>query len=436
MRYPTNGEAGQVHASLELNPFDIAQQQLALAVDMMGLDEATHEMLRWPMREFHVRFPVRMDDGSTTIYEGFRIQYNDARGPTKGGIRFHPAETVDTIRALAAWMTWRCAVVDIPVGGAMGGVICNPKELSPGELERLSRGYIRALGHYMGPATDVPAPEVYTTPQIMSWMMDEYSHMVGHNVPGVVTGKPVPLGGSEGREDAGAKGGMYCIRRAAETVGLNLGAADHPITVAIQGYGSAGRSAHRLAIEVLGARVVAVSDSRGGIYCPDGIDPEQVATHKRDTGSVVGYASGKDCRDISNAELLELDVDVLIPAALEGVIRADNADRIQARILAELADGPTTPEADEVLFRKGIYVIPDFLCNAGGVTVSYFEQVQNAYGLAWEADLVDKRLSEKMSAAFQSVQDVAQRYKINHRVAAYLIAVARVAEACRLRGWL
>jgi glutamate dehydrogenase (NAD(P)+) len=377
-----------------------------------------------------------MDDSSTTIYEGFRIQYNDARGPTKGGIRFHPAETIDTIRALAAWMTWRCAVVDIPLGGAMGGVICNPKELSPGELERLSRGYIRALGHYMGPATDVPAPEVYTTPQIMGWMMDEYSHMAGHNVPGVVTGKPIPLGGSEGREDAGAKGGMYCIRRAAETLGLNLGAADHPITVAIQGYGSAGRSAHRLAIEVLGARVVAVSDSRGGIYCPGGIDPEQVATHKRDTGSVVGYARGKDCRDISNADLLELDVDVLIPAALEGVIRADNADRIQARILAELADGPTTPEADEVLFRKGIYVIPDFLCNAGGVTVSYFEQVQNAYGLAWEADLVDKRLSQKMSAAFQSVQDVAQRYQINHRVAAYLIAVARVAEACRLRGWV
>jgi len=436
MRYPTNGEAGRVHASLELNPFEIAQQQLALAVDMMGLDEATHELLRWPMREFHVRIPVRMDDSSTTIYEGFRIQYNDARGPTKGGIRFHPAETIDTIRALAAWMTWRCAVVDIPLGGAMGGVICNPKELSPGELERLSRGYIRALGHYMGPATDIPAPEVYTTPQIMGWMMDEYSHMAGHNVPGVVTGKPIPLGGSEGREDAGAKGGMYCIRRAAETLGLNLGAADHPITVAIQGYGSAGRSAHRLAIEVLGARVVAVSDSRGGIYCPGGIDPEQVATHKRDTGSVVGYASGKDCRNISNADLLELDVDVLIPAALEGVIRADNADRIQARILAELADGPTTPEADEVLFRKGIYVIPDFLCNAGGVTVSYFEQVQNAYGLAWEADLVDRRLSQKMSAAFQSVQDVAQRYQINHRVAAYLIAVARVAEACRLRGWV
>ncbi len=436
MRYPTNGEAGRVHASLELNPFEIAQQQLALAVDMMGLDEATHELLRWPMREFHVRFPVRMDDGSTTIYEGFRIQYNDARGPTKGGIRFHPAETVDTIRALAAWMTWRCAVVDIPVGGAMGGVICNPKELTPGELERLSRGYIRALGHYMGPATDVPAPEVYTTPQIMGWMMDEYSHMAGHNVPGVVTGKPIPLGGSEGLPDAGAKGGMYCIRRAAETLGLNLGAADHPLTVAIQGYGSAGRSAHRLAIEVLGARVVAVSDSRGGIYCPGGIDPEQVATHKRDTGSVVGYAGGKDCRNISNADLLELDVDVLIPAALEGVIRADNADRIRARILAELADGPTTPEADEVLFRKGIYVIPDFLCNAGGVTVSYFEQVQNAYGLAWEADLVDKRLSQKMSAAFQSVQDVAQRYQINHRVAAYLIAVARVAEACRLRGWV
>jgi glutamate dehydrogenase (NAD(P)+) len=288
----------------------------------------------------------------------------------------------------------------------------------------------------MGPVTDIPAPEVYTTPQIMGWMMDEYSHIVGHNVPGAVTGKPLPLGGSEGREDAGAKGAMYCIRRAAESLGLTLGTADHPITVAIQGYGNAGRSAHRLAMEVLGAKVVAVSDSRGAVYCPEGIDPEKVAIHKRDTGSVDGFVSGKNCQDISNAELLELDVDVLIPAALEGVIRADNADRIRARILAELADGPTTPEADEILFRKGIYVIPDFLCNAGGVTVSYFEQVQNAYGLVWEADLVDQRLSQKMSAAFQSVQDVAQRYQINHRVAAYLIAVARVAEACRLRGWV
>jgi glutamate dehydrogenase (NAD(P)+) len=419
----------------EMNPFEIAQRQLAQAAEIMDLDETTHEFLRWPKREFHVRIPVKMDDGAIQIYEGFRVQYNDARGPTKGGLRFHPAETFDTVRALAAWMTWKCAVVDIPLGGGKGGVVCNPKELSPGELERLSRGYVRALGHYIGPDIDVPAPDVYTTPQIMAWMMDEYEAMVGHQAPGVITGKPIPLGGSQGRGDATARGGMYCIREAAQTLGIDLGgdASRPPATVAIQGYGNAGQHAHRLIGEMYGSRVVAVSDSRGGTFSPDGLDFESVSAHKRDTGTVVDYAGGNN---ITNEDLLALDVDVLIPAALEGMIHRDNADAVKARIVAELANGPTTPEADEVLSDKGIYVIPDFLCNAGGVTVSYFEQVQNAYGFYWDLGEVYERLDSKMTAAFHSVHQVAQRYGIDNRIAAYVVAVARVAEACRLRGWV
>jgi glutamate dehydrogenase (NAD(P)+) len=417
--------------SQEMNPFEIAQEQLALAAEVMGLDEATHELLRWPMREFHVHFPVRMDDGTTRIFEGFRVQYNDARGPTKGGLRFHPAETFDTVRALAAWMTWKCAVVDIPLGGGKGGVVCNPKELSMGELERLSRGYIRALGHYIGPETDVPAPDVYTTPQVMAWMMDEYNRLVGHSAPGVITGKPIPLGGSEGRGDATARGGMYCIREAARVLGIDLGVA----TGAVQGYGNAGQFAHKLVGELFGSRVVAVSDSKGGIYCPKGLDYEAVSAHKRDAGSVVGFG-GSDCRNITNEELLALDVDVLIPAALEGLIHADNAGDVRARMIAELANGPTTPEADEVLAEKGTFIIPDFLCNAGGVTVSYFEQVQNAYSYYWDIDMVYQRLDQKMTTAFRAVHQVAQRYGVQNRLAAYVVAVARVAEACKLRGWV
>jgi glutamate dehydrogenase (NAD(P)+) len=421
----------------EMNSFEIAQHQLALAAEVMELDETTHEFLRWPMREFHVRFPVKMDDGTTRIYEGFRVQYNDARGPTKGGLRFHPAETFDTVRALAAWMTWKCAVVDIPLGGGKGGVVCNPKEMSMGELERLSRGYIRALGHYIGPEIDVPAPDVYTTPQIMAWMMDEYDKLVGYHAPGVITGKPIPLGGSQGRGDATARGGMYCIREAARVLGVDLGTA----TVAIQGYGNAGHFAHELVSELFGSRVVAVSDSKGGIYCAKGLEYEAVSAHKRDTGTVVGYGSdegcgNKSCVNITNAELLTLDVDVLIPAALEGVIHEENAGDVKAQILAELANGPTTPEADEILFGKGVFVIPDFLCNAGGVTVSYFEQVQNAYVYYWDADMVYQRLDGKMTAAFHAVHEVARRYQVHNRLAAYVVAVARVTEACKLRGWV
>jgi glutamate dehydrogenase (NAD(P)+) len=413
----------------EFNPFLIAQRQLDEAAEIMGLDPAVHELLRWPMRELHVTMPVRMDDGTVKIFHGFRVQYNDARGPTKGGIRYHPEETIDTVRALAAWMTWKTAVMDLPLGGGKGGIVCNPKEMSRGELERLSRAYIRAVGRILGEETDVPAPDVYTDSQIMAWMMDEYSVMRGYNVPGVITGKPLPLGGSQGRGDATARGGMYCIREAGKVLGINLKGA----TTAVQGYGNAGQYAHILGQELLGLKVVAVSDSKGGIYNPDGLDPKEVIAHKEKTGSVVNFPGA---RNITNAELLELPVTVLIPAAMENQITEANAANIKARIVAELANGPTTPEADRILFSNGVYVIPDFLCNAGGVTVSYFEQVQNAYDYYWDLETVHERLDKKMTAAFHAVHQTAQQYKVHNRMGAYIVAVSRVAEACRLRGWV
>jgi len=415
--------------SEELNPFAIAQQQLDQAAGIMGLDPATHELLRWPLRELHVTLPVRMDDGTTKIFHGFRVQYNDARGPTKGGIRYHPEETVDTVRALAAWMTWKTAVVDIPLGGGKGGIVCNPKEMSERELERLSRAYIRQVGRILGEEVDVPAPDVYTDAQIMAWMMDEYSFIRGYNVPGVITGKPIPLGGSQGRGDATARGGMYCTREAGKVLGIDLKGA----TAAIQGYGNAGQFAHILGQELLGLKVVAVSDSRGGIYDPDGLDPEAVIAHKGETGSVSNFPGAKN---ITNEELLELDVTVLFPAALENQITAANAGNVKARIVGELANGPTTPDADEILFENGVYVMPDFLCNAGGVTVSYFEQVQNAYDYYWDLETIHERLDKKMTAAFHAVHETAQRHRVHNRMGAYIVAVARVAEACRLRGWV
>jgi glutamate dehydrogenase (NAD(P)+) len=416
----------------ELNPFKIAQAQLDTAAKIMDLEPAVHELLRWPLREFHVTLPVRMDDGTTKIFRGFRVQYNDSRGPTKGGIRFHPEETIDTVRALAAWMTWKTAVVDIPLGGGKGGIICNPKELSLGELERLSRAYIRALGHYIGEETDVPAPDVYTTPQIMAWMMDEYSVMRGYNVPGVITGKPLPLGGSAGRGDATAKGGMYTIREAAKALGIDLSKA----TVAVQGYGNAGQFAHKLITEMFGAKVVAVSDSKGGVVAGHGLDFRKTMEWKEQEGTVATYQCCEEARPVSNEDLLELDVDVLVPAALENQIGPWNADRIKAKIVAELANGPTTPEADAILYKNGVYVIPDFLCNAGGVTVSYFEQVQNAYDYYWTAEEVYERVDRKMTAAFHAVHETAKKYKVDNRMGAYIVAVARVAEAMKLRGWV
>ena len=412
-----------------LNPFSIAQQQLDEAAGILGLDHATHQLLRQPQRELHVSLPVRMDDGSTRVYSGYRVQYNDARGPAKGGLRFHPNETIDTVRALAAWMTWKTAVVDIPLGGGKGGVVCNPKEMSPTELERLSRAYVRQVGRIIGPNKDVPAPDVYTNPQVMAWMMDELSMMRGYNDFGAITGKPIPLGGSAGRGDATARGGMYTVREAASVLDINLVGA----TAAIQGYGNAGSFAHKLAEETLGLRVVAVSEEFGGIYRATGLNHQEVSDFKKTTGEVTGLP---DTNSITNESLLELDVDVLIPAALENVITSTNAGSIKASIVAELANGPTTPNADKILYDQGVYLIPDFLCNAGGVTVSYFEMVQNSYGYYWPEEVVHERLNAKITAAFRQVHKAAKEYGVNNRVAAYLVSVSRVAEAMRLRGWV
>ncbi len=412
-----------------LNPFEIAQAQLDEAAEILGLDAATHALLRNPLREMHVSIPVKMDDGSTKVFQGFRVQYNDACGPTKGGIRFHPQETVDTVRALSAWMTWKTAVVSLPYGGGKGGVICNPKEMSAGELERLARGYVRAIGRFIGPEKDIPAPDVYTTPQIMAWMMDEYSKMVGYNVPGLITGKPLLLGGSQGRGDATARGAVYTVREAARHLGIDLKGA----SIAVQGYGNAGQYMAQLATELLGMKVVAITDSRGGIYCADGIDWEAALDHKNATGSVVGLPGTKP---ISNTDILELDVTVLCPAALENVITADNAAKVKAKIIAEAANGPTTPAADAILFKNGVFVIPDFLCNAGGVTVSYFEWVQNINGYYWDLETVHQRLDAKMTEAFWKVVSMKQEKHVHMRSAAYLVAVQRVAEACKLRGWV
>ncbi|MBD6955153.1 MAG: Glu/Leu/Phe/Val family dehydrogenase [Thermoplasmata archaeon] len=412
----------------ELNPFKIAQEQLDKAAKVMKLDPAVHAILREPMRVLEVTIPVKMDDGSVKVFKGFRVQYNDARGPTKGGIRFHPQETLDTVKALAAWMTWKTSVVDIPYGGAKGGVICDPKSMSEAEIERLSRGYIRAIGRFIGPEKDIPAPDVYTTPQIMAWMMDEYSKIVGYNAPGVITGKPLEVGGSLGRGDATARGGMYCLREAAKKIKLDLSKA----TVAIQGFGNAGQFAHKLITEMFGSKVVAVSDSKGGIYSEKGLDFEKVLAHKEKTGSVVNFPGTKN---ITNEELLELKVDVLIPAALENQITAKNADKIKAKIVLELANGPTTPEADEILYKKGILDIPDFLANAGGVTVSYFEWVQNINGYYWTLDEVHQKLDQKMTKAFWDVMDAMEKYKVEPRTAAYIVAVKRVADAVKIRGW-
>ncbi|MGD9779328.1 Glu/Leu/Phe/Val dehydrogenase [Methanomethylovorans sp.] len=411
------------------NPFENSRKQLAKCAAILGLDESVHEMLRHPMRELRVTLPVRMDDGSIKVFEGFRIQYNDARGPTKGGIRFHPEENIDTVRALAAWMTWKCAVVDIPLGGGKGGVICNPKEMSDGELERLSRKYISSIAQIIGPRKDVPAPDVYTNPKIMAWMVDEFSKISSFNQPGVVTGKPLTMGGSLGRGDATARGGLYTIREAAKVLGIELKDAK----IAIQGYGNAGYYAAKLAKELFGCKIVAVSDSRGGVMNMDGIDPEVVNQHKAKTGSVTGLPN---TTPISNEAILELDVDVLIPAALENVITEKNAHKVNAKIVAELANGPTTPAADEILFQRGIHVIPDFLCNAGGVTVSYFEMVQNFYMYYWSEIRVHTRLDRKMTEAYKAVYVASQKYNIDMRTAAYVVAIERVVTSMKDRGWI
>ncbi|MCW4022185.1 MAG: Glu/Leu/Phe/Val family dehydrogenase [archaeon] len=409
------------------NSFEIATKQLADCAKILNLKSDVHEMLRHPMRELHVSIPVRMDNGEIKVFQGFRVQYNDALGPTKGGIRFHPDETIDTVRALAAWMTWKCSLLGLPLGGGKGGVICNPKELSEGEMERLSRSYIKSIWQFIGPRKDVPAPDVYTNSQTMAWMMDEYSKITGINNFGCITGKPLCVGGSCGRADATARGGMYTIREAAAELGIDMKNA----TIAIHGYGNAGCYAALLSKEFFGANVVAVSDSKGGIYNKNGLNLDGVCSCKAETSSVV---NAPNTHTISGEELLELDVDILIAASLENIITAKNASKVKAKIVAELANGPTTPEADEILYKNGVHLIPDFLCNAGGVTVSYFEMVQNASMYYWDLETIHERLATKMSTAYHAVLDSAKKYDVNMRKAAYIVAVNRVIEAMKIRG--
>ena len=417
----------------ELNPFRISQMELDKAAKIMGLDETAHALLREPKRTVVVNVPVRMRDGSVKTFIGFRVLYNDARGPGKGGIRFHPEESLDTVKALSAWMTWKTSLANIPFGGAKGGVICNPKELNEAELESLSRNYIRAICREIGPDVDVPAPDVYTTPQIMAWMMDEYSNLVGKQEFGMITGKPTEVWGSEGRFDSTAMGGMYVLREAAKLKKLNLKSAK----IAIQGFGNAGRFAFEIAQKLSGSKVVAVSDSSGGIYAKGGIDYEKLVKAKTAGGNVQAY---KEADKITNEELLELDVDVIIPAALENQITEKNADKIKAKIVLELANGPVTPGADRMLFEKGILDMPDFLVNSGGVIVSYFEWTQNRQGYYWKENEVYSRLDEIVTRSFNDVMNTQKEYlekkvKISPRTAAYIVAVGRVAKAMKIRGW-
>jgi glutamate dehydrogenase (NAD(P)+) len=367
-----------------------------------------------------------MDDGSVQVFSGYRVQHNLGRGPSKGGIRYHQDVTLDEVKALAMWMTWKCAVVGIPFGGGKGGVVVDPKKLSRRELEGLTRRFATEISVLIGPERDIPAPDVNTNAQTMAWIMDTYSMHVGYTVPGVVTGKPVSLGGSEGRNEATARGTIYCIIEAARHLDMDLGSS----TVAIQGFGNAGSIAAQL-IAAEGARVVAVSDSSGGIRDLSGLDVGRVLAWKKEHGTVQGFPQAED---ISNTELLETECDILIPAALENVITASNAERIRARILAEAANGPTTPEADEILHRRGVFIIPDILCNAGGVTVSYFEWVQDLNRDHWSEREVNTKLRGIMTRAFGETLTVAEREEVNMRTAAYLLAVERVASATALRG--
>jgi glutamate dehydrogenase (NAD(P)+) len=417
----------------ELNPFKIAQEQLAEAAQVMKLDKTALELLMEPMRTYIFTIPVKMRDGSTKVFKGFRVQYNDARGPCKGGIRFHPAETLDTVKALASWMTWKCALADIPYGGAKGGVICDTKKMNPLELENLSRGYLRAVAKFIGPKVDVPAPDVYTTPQIMAWMVDEYSKMVGHAEPALITGKPTELWGSVGRNDSTALGAMYILREAAKYKKLNLKTA----TIAVQGAGNAGNYAFSLSRQMFGSKVVAISDSEGGIYNKKGLDYEKVMEAKQKKGSVQAY---KDAQKITNEELLELNVDVLIPSAIENQITGANAHKIRAKILMELANGPVTPDADKILAENKVFDLPDFLVNSGGVIGSYFEWLQNTSGEYWKLDVFNAKLDEIVTKSFHDVMARQAEYAklgktVSTRTAAYTISVDRVAKAMKARGW-
>jgi len=415
----------------DLNPFHIAQAQFARAARSVTVSAGLLENISRPERTIRIDFPVRMDDGAIRVFTGYRVQHNNARGPFKGGIRYHPGVTEDEVKALAAWMTWKTAVMDIPFGGAKGGVICDPKQLSTDEKRGITRRYVHQLGNAIGPMIDIPAPDVYTDATTMAWIYDTYDmmHKGQNNLP-VVTGKPIELGGSLGRATATARGCVFCIEEA-----IGRGRADGvralaQARVAIQGFGNAG--AHAAAFcHAAGATVVAVSDSRGGVAKAAGLDVTALLAHKERTGSVAGFPG---TTAIGQAELLETDCDILIPAALENQITAENAGRIRARIVAEAANGPTTPAADEVLHRRGITVIPDILANGGGVTVSYYEWVQNIQDEQWDGETVEAKLKKKMISAFHTVFDIAERQKLDPRTAAYVLALGRVAHVTEVRG--
>jgi glutamate dehydrogenase (NAD(P)+) len=410
----------------ERNLFDVAVEQFDIAADVLGLDDDMRRILSHCQRELTVNFPVEMDDGSVQVFTGYRVQHNTGPGPTKGGIRYHQDVTIAEVKALAMWMTWKCAVVGLPFGGAKGGVQVNPKLLSQAELQNLTRRYTTEIQPFIGPNRDIPAPDVNTNPQIMAWLMDTYSMNVGYSVPGVTTGKPIVLGGSEGRQEATGRGCVFAIEDASRVIGLDLTSS----RTAVQGFGNAGSVSARLMAD-LGSSVVAVSDSRGGIYNPGGLDLRAVIAHKERTGSVAGFG---EAENITNEDLLTLPVDILIPAALENQITADNAGRIQAMLIAEAANGPTTPEADAILFDKGVFVIPDILANAGGVTVSYFEWVQALQAFPWTEHEVNDRLRRIMDRSFDAVHGTSMRYGVHMRTAALVRAIDRVAEFTRLRG--
>lgn len=410
----------------KIGVFEVAQIQLEKATNKMNLDPNILAQLKEPERVLIVSIPVKMDNGAVKVFTGFRAQYNTARGPAKGGVRYHPDVTLDEMKALSAWMTWKCAVAGIPYGGAKGGVICSPKEMSEGELERLSRRYIFEILSIIGPKKDIPAPDVYTTPKIMGWYIDTYNKLTGEASFSTITGKPLELWGSEGRKEATARGLSYTVEVAAKQLNIKPSEA----TVVIQGYGNAGSISAKILNEQ-GYKIIGVSDSKGGAYNSQGIDPSEILDYKTKTSTVKSFPKAEF---ISNKDLLELKCDVLVPAALEGVITKKNANNIKAKIIAEAANGPTTPEADEILFQKGVYVIPDILANSGGVTVSYFEWIQGLYGYFWDEERVNRRLKKLIVKAFNEVLKIAQREKIDNRTAAYIYAVSQVAEAMKARG--
>jgi glutamate dehydrogenase (NAD(P)+) len=409
-----------------VNPYDIAVAQFDAAADRLGLSQAMRAILRKPKRELIVNFPVRMDNGDVEMFTGYRVQHNINRGPAKGGIRFSPEVSLDEVRALAMWMTWKCAVVGIPFGGAKGGVICDPHKLSRTELERLTRRYATEISVLMGPDSDIPAPDMNTNPQIMAWMMDTFSMHMGYSVPAVITGKPLAIGGSEGRLEATARGVQFVTREAMHDLGLR----PEDCSVVVQGFGNVGSISARLLHE-MGCRVVAVSDIQGGVYNPHGIDIHKALRHSKEHGSLRGLP---DTEAITNAELLELPCDALVPAALENQLTAKNAPRVKARLIVEAANGPTTPDADHILNDRGIMVVPDILANAGGVTVSYFEWVQDLQRFFWAELEINNRLEQIMMRAYRATCAKAEEQETNLRVGAYLLAVTRVAEATEIRG--